>query len=130
MHLFSKRNIIIVVVVIIIIAGSIILYFSDPFNSQLSPKCYFHYLTGYKCVGCGTQRALYNILHLRIFEGFKYNPILIIAIPYIIILFYTEYFNGKYKMPKLYRMISSYKTIYAILIIIFLYSILRNIYNF
>lgn len=41
------------------------------------------------------KEGFYNILHLRIIKRLRYNPIIIISIPYIILQIYNQYFNGK-----------------------------------
>lgn len=106
------------------------LFFYNPESNLLAPKCYFYNLTGYKCIGCGTQRAIHNLLHLRFVTSFKYNPILFFAIPYIVLLIYIQYFGGKIKFPRLYNTLTSAKAIYIVLAIMLLYWIFRNILGF
>ena len=38
------------------------------------PECYFYKMTGYYCPGCGGTRAVYSLLHFRLWTAFKYNP--------------------------------------------------------
>ncbi len=51
------------------------------------PICPFRFLTGLTCPGCGTTRALHQILHGHIFTAFTLNPLLLIAIPFMLFAF-------------------------------------------
>lgn len=92
--------------------------------------CIFYQLTGYQCPGCGTQRAIHSLLHFKIKQSFLYNPILVIAIPLIILLIYLEQFKGKNRFPKLYKALSGKIFIVVSLIFIVIYWILRNLVTY
>lgn len=49
------------------------------------PACPFLKVTGYKCPGCGSQRAVHQLLNGHISEAFILNPLLVLAIPYILL---------------------------------------------
>ncbi|MEO8591517.1 MAG: DUF2752 domain-containing protein [Flavobacteriales bacterium] len=57
------------------------LYFFDPATSRGFLPCPFHWLTGLDCPGCGSQRALHDLLHGRVGEAFGHNAALVCAIP-------------------------------------------------
>ena len=60
----------------------VLLYVSDPEHSTLHHlPCPFHWLTGWHCPGCGTQRALHDLLHGRLAEAFGHNAALVCTIP-------------------------------------------------
>jgi hypothetical protein len=44
----------------------------DP-EGGLFPACPFHSLTGLYCTGCGSQRALHDLLHLDLSGSFSHN---------------------------------------------------------
>ncbi|MCL2040601.1 MAG: DUF2752 domain-containing protein [Bacteroidales bacterium] len=94
--------------------------------SRIFP-CIFYKLTGYQCPGCGTQRALHSLLHLKIKQGLLYNQILILAIPLVLLLIYLEHFNGKNRFPKLYKTLSGKTFIMITLIFILIYWVGRNV---
>jgi len=54
------------------------------------PKCPFWKITGYQCPGCGSQRATHALLNLHVAEAFALNPLLVLAIPYLLIGFVLE----------------------------------------
>ena len=49
----------------------------DPSKFSFFPRCPFLLLTGLQCPGCGTQRALHQLLHLHIGEAFRYNAMMV-----------------------------------------------------
>ena len=42
---------------------------------SLFPKCMFHALTGWYCIGCGMTRALHALAHGDVFGAFSMNPL-------------------------------------------------------
>ena len=98
----------------------------NPAECHYFPKCIFLQLTGLQCPGCGSQRALHQLLEGNIKSAFDYNPFLIIISPWLIVLLCARFIGLKigYKVIKvlLHRSII---TIYLITII--LWWIYRNI---
>jgi uncharacterized protein DUF2752 len=62
------------------------LFFFNPASpaNQFFPKCPFRTLTGMQCPGCGSTRALYQLLHLHPLAAFKLNPLFILTVPFIV----------------------------------------------
>jgi len=44
-------------------------------------SCPFRVLTGLLCPGCGSQRAVHDLMHLRIPEALAHNALLVLSIP-------------------------------------------------
>ena len=61
--------------------GLIFLYLYNPQDISYFPRCPFLVLTGYKCPGCGTLRAIHALLHFDFVYALQLNPFLIISIP-------------------------------------------------
>jgi Protein of unknown function (DUF2752) len=59
----------------------VILYFFAPTQYAFYPRCLFHSLTGLSCPGCGSLRAIHNLLHGHWTAAFHYNPLLIALLP-------------------------------------------------
>lgn len=99
----------------------------DPVSSEWFPKCPFLMLTGLECPGCGSQRAIHQLLNGNLNAAFTYNPFAIIALPYMLlgVLFEIKSINNRF--PKIERLLFGYKTIYIILAAIILFWIFRNI---
>ena len=68
------------------IIGVVLLRFYDPTSYSFIPRCPFYVLTGLKCPGCGTLRAIHSAFNGRFGEAIAWNPILLIAIPIVIVL--------------------------------------------
>lgn len=56
------------------------LYYHDPEKGGFL-SCPFRLLTGLLCPGCGSQRALHDLLHLRLPEAFAHNALLVLSVP-------------------------------------------------
>lgn len=71
-------------VALVAAAGLVFLYLYNPQDISFFPRCPFYALTGYKCPGCGTLRAIHALLHLRFSEALRLNPLLLAAIPVVV----------------------------------------------
>lgn len=61
---------------VLMLAGAWVLYTFPPATTPFYPKCLFKQATGLDCPGCGTTRALHALLHGRVGEAFRFNPML------------------------------------------------------
>lgn len=64
-------------------AGVAILRVYDPASAGFFPPCPFRAMTGYLCPGCGTTRALHEILNGNIWAAFRFNPLMMFLLPYV-----------------------------------------------
>lgn len=101
-------------------------FFLNPSKEkQYFLPCFFYEITGYKCPGCGTQRAFHEILHFRFSEAFKQNALFVLSIPYVL---GVAFFNlKKDKFPKINQFLLGNKSIFILLIIVILFGVLRNL---
>src|SRR4029450_5129901 len=53
----------------------------EPGKTGFFPACTFRSLTGLACPGCGSTRALHQLLHGHIGNAFVLNPLLLIVLP-------------------------------------------------
>src|SRR5262249_54250436 len=67
-----------------------VLYRFDPARSGFYPRCLFHEWTGLSCPGCGSLRALHQLLHGRVAAAFALNPLLIAALPWLGVAFLSD----------------------------------------
>ena len=74
-------------IVVAIVAGLAVICLFDPSSVGFYPRCPFFVLTGLKCPGCGTLRALHCIMHGHFGEAWQLNPALLISVPIIAALF-------------------------------------------
>ena len=103
-----------------------IYHFFDPGAHLWFPKCAFYQLTGLECPTCGSQRAVYALLHGSVGEALRLNPFIIISIPYglallIIWIFKTD-FTQKMRSILLHRYV-----VYAYCVMFIDWWIIRNL---
>ena len=67
-----------------VIAVTAYLYFINPATFRFHPKCSFYALSGFYCPGCGTSRALHQLLHGNLLGALAFNPLAVIVLPYLI----------------------------------------------
>jgi hypothetical protein len=68
--------------IIIIPAGGAVLFFFNPSQFGFYPFCLFHRTTGLLCPGCGSLRALHQLLHGHLAAAFRFNPLLVLSLPF------------------------------------------------
>jgi hypothetical protein len=56
----------------------------DPAISGLFPPCPIHALTGWYCPGCGSLRAVHQLLNGHLQAAFAMNPLALIAFPFLL----------------------------------------------
>jgi hypothetical protein len=101
----------------------------DPSRYLLFPKCPFNWITGYKCPGCGSQRAVHHLLHLNIKAAFRENALLVISLPYILLAFLFDYTNLKTQWPRARKALFGFNAILILLVIIMSWWVMRNMLN-
>lgn len=110
----------------------IVMYFYfayfDAENGVGVRQCTIYHLTGMQCPGCGGQRSLHYLLHGDILTALRYNVLFVIGFPFLLYLYYVilqmyVLRNEKYRN----RSIVSTRFVYIFLIVLLVFSILRNI---
>ena len=59
-----------------------VLFLFNPAQSAFYPFCLFHKFTGYQCPGCGSLRALHQVLHGNLLEALRLNALLVLTLPF------------------------------------------------
>jgi hypothetical protein len=62
------------------VLSTALLFWFDPTRYHLYPVCLFHRVTGWLCPGCGSLRALHQLLHGHFVTAFRFNPLLLISL--------------------------------------------------
>src|SRR5215469_5193653 len=65
------------------LAGVIVLRDFDPATSGFFPPCPFHYLTGLYCPGCGSLRAIHQLLQGNLQVAWAMNPLTVLLLPFV-----------------------------------------------
>ena len=82
---FWNRRLTVLAIWSVILIGSFYAFWFEPGQNGFFPKCPFRVLTGLTCPGCGSTRALHQILHGHIVAAFTLNPLFVIAIPFLLL---------------------------------------------
>lgn len=109
----------------VVMGGGILYACYDPGSSVYFPKCPFYFLTGLKCPGCGSQRALHELLHLRIAGAIKYNALMVVSIPFLCLMGFA--WLRRRRFPGLYRAVTGRVAVWSVFGVITGWWILRNI---
>jgi len=114
---------------VVIIALAVLFFLLDPSKNQLFPRCIFHSLTGYYCPGCGSQRAIHNLLHLDIAGVVGNNFLFLPAVLAIIYHYIHPFLNKKFnwRLPNFFYMKNTPWVIFGIIL---LFWLLRNLQLF
>lgn len=112
---------------IVALAAILLLYAGlNPADNPF-PRCVFLSLTGFKCPGCGSQRALHALLHAEFGQAWHYNPLLIISIPFLALLAFSQVMKRRF--TKLYNNLNGSMVIWTVFIIVIAWWIFRNIFD-
>jgi hypothetical protein len=122
---FMYRRSTVVGIWCLLAAGAVYLFLFEPGRSGFFPVCMFRLLTGLTCPGCGTTRALHEIVHGHFLAAFMLNPLLLIASPFLLFAFMRYsviVMNGG--VPRKNALPAPY--IYAIFFVVVGFWIFRN----
>jgi hypothetical protein len=70
----------------LITIGVAILFLFDPVRTSVYPPCPFHWLTGLNCPGCGSMRALHQLVHGHLAAALGCNPLTVFLLPLLCVL--------------------------------------------
>ena len=80
---FVLRFIIFIFVILGVFFMVVILHNNNPSGTNIYPPCCFKEITKLKCPGCGTARAMHNLLNGKIITALKHNFLTVIFIPFL-----------------------------------------------
>lgn len=114
------------------VAGGLIVIYHrfSPTASVFFPKCPFLLLTGQKCPGCGSQRAIHALLHANVVSAFTHNALLVVSLPYVALQIFARLHARCRPSPTLLPAIESPRVIRTIIILVLAFWIARNVFGF
>jgi hypothetical protein len=59
----------------------VLLFLFNPAQHRFYPVCALHQMTGLNCPGCGSSRAMHQLLHGNILAAFHLNALLVASFP-------------------------------------------------
>ncbi len=105
--------------------ATITIFVLEPGKSRFLPGCPFRGLTGFTCPGCGTTRALHQLLHGNVLAAFQLNPLLILSLPFLLYAL-LRYTNTLLRGRPVNRNSLAAKYIWALFGIVLFFWIFRN----
>ncbi len=94
-------NIIAAVRISLILAGLIAFASVEPQSIADTSFCLIYNITGAVCPGCGSSRALNNILNLNLHKALVYNPVMTLFIfPAFVIMLVNDIYTLIYRLTK------------------------------
>jgi hypothetical protein len=100
--------------------------FFDPSTSGVFPPCPLRYLTGWYCPGCGSLRAMHQLLHGNLHAAWALNPLTVLLLPFLVYGIASHALfeiRGKY-LPRLFLPAIWIRVLCAVII---LFGIARNL---
>ncbi len=109
-----------------LLPAAIVLFRFNPSQYGFYPRCMFYITTGFYCPGCGSQRALYYLLHGQLGTALRCNLLVVCSLPLLIFVFarYAPYWWAGKPMPRWNIQSWHIKLLVGGLI---LFTVLRNI---
>lgn len=105
----------------------LVLYWFNPVEHVLMPKCAFKLMTGYSCPGCGFLRATHAALHGHWAEAWAYNRMLIYSIPYAVCLVIGQFVLRGEWQRKWRNVFESRTARYIYIAVFFVWWVVRNV---
>ena len=109
----------------LLLAGAAYLFLFEPGKTGFFPVCLFRLCTGFTCPGCGSTRAMHQLLHGHVLAAFMLNPLFLLAIPfllYALVRYSVVVMRGG--VPRQNMLPASF--IYALFFVILSFWIFRN----
>lgn len=122
----ARRAVIILAATAALAAAIVIYAVFDP-AANFFPRCPVKMATGLDCPGCGTQRALHTLLHGNFAGALRFNALLPFSFALLALLATASIMRLKGR-PRLFNSIHTPRFIYALLTLITLWTIARNIW--
>lgn len=109
--------------VVLLVLGTVlaVLRTYAPQEHSFYPKCMLHQWTGLHCPGCGGTRACAALVHGQLWQAIRFNPLLILGGPLIMIGIWIQRRREEAGGPGVPRLIW---TLFFVLVV---YSIARNL---
>lgn len=120
-----RNQVLFTVTAVVAVFAAIVYFFFDPSSSRLFPRCLFLESTGFKCPGCGSQRAVHALLHGQVAAAWHYNAMLVTTLPAI--AFYWVVSLGRNRWPRFYNWLFSRGVLLSLVALIVLWWVLRNL---
>jgi hypothetical protein len=124
----DSKKLLKIALIVTILGGFFIIYSTfNPSGNSLFIPCPFRYVSGFYCPGCGSQRAIHQLLHLNFIAAFRLNPFMVLSIPLILYGLLVTAWNYVFETQYRIKFFYSKLFIYGYFGLAVMYWVLRNI---
>lgn len=106
-----------------------VIYLCDPAKDGIFPPCIFREVTGLKCPGCGSMRALHHLAHGEVLAAFRLNPLMVLALP-LAAWFVASNASVALRGRPLKGIKVGGACVWGVFALVIIYTVLRNIFSF
>ena len=112
---------------LIVVFCALVYYYTHNPAVSPYPPCPFYYITGLYCPGCGSSRALHQLLHGNLLMALDLNPLMVLSIPFVLYLLISTA-DIRIRGKRIFQRIPFKKGFYAMLLsVIIVYWVIRNL---
>ena len=109
------------------IGGICWFYFFDPAAVDAFLPCPFHAATGLDCPGCGTQRAIHQLLHGNLAAAFQANAMILLILP-LTLLAVLQWYTRDVLRCNIRQTRIPGVVIAVLILIVMIWWVVRNLY--
>jgi hypothetical protein len=107
------------------IGAGAVLFLFNPAQSGFYPYCVLHRSTGLLCPGCGTLRAMHQLLHGELGAAFRCNPLFVLLAPVVAGVFLYHYWRRRNGQPASPSIRPAW--LWCALVVLVVFGVLRNL---
>lgn len=111
---------------VLALGGLGFLYLFNPASTSFYPTCPFFWATGCYCPGCGTLRALHQLMRGHLLAALGLNPLMVLSLPFLGYAALSQARLAILGSPLKSVFIGPWP-IWALLVLILSYWVLRNV---
>jgi len=112
-------------VALVAVTGAALLGAVNPHQPGHYPTCPFLWLTGLYCPGCGSLRAVHDLVHLDLAGAWSMNPFLVLVLPALLAAWVAWLRRAATGAAR--RRVLPAWTIWTILALVLAYWVARNV---
>jgi hypothetical protein len=103
-----------------------VLYLFDPARAGIFPPCPLRYFTGWYCPGCGSLRAMHQLLRGNLGAAWAFNPLTVVLLPFVVygIASHALFTIGGKHLPRIFLPAMCIRAVCGVVI---LFGIARNL---
>jgi hypothetical protein len=103
-----------------------VLFLVDPAHCPLYPQCVFHRVTGWNCPGCGSLRAMHQLLHGHLLAALRDNVLLMVSLPVVAAYALQQFSRWRAGLPVSFP-VPGPRGILVLVGVLAVFTIVRNI---